>query len=231
MKLWLIHNIIKTIISTQSLSLVLHICNCTSKCLLENLIHILAIASRTWKILKPFFLRISYSLSLLNLLASSIVFITHQNNNWILEVDSIRFHDRLPFGKSVETVPIFQIKNKKNNLRPFKERISDLLVITTTTEIKKINSYLPTGYVNLLDTIVNSNSSDVLLDKPPFAISFDDAWFSHFGVADWDELHEWSVTLSRIWLLYICYNNDEIIQLKKKYSNSYFELNKSERTL
>ena len=100
-------NMIKTSSSTKHFSFVLHVGYCFCKCFLEYLVYIFTVTSWTREILKSSFLCISYGLGLFYLFTSTIIFVTYEYKNWVFEVDSIGFHDGLPFSQSVETVTVF----------------------------------------------------------------------------------------------------------------------------
>lgn len=64
-----------------------------------------------------------------------------------------------------------------------KEVVPDLLVIGTTTEVKKVDCDFIAGNGDFLDTVIDSDCGDILLDKPALTVAFNDAGFSGFLVA------------------------------------------------
>ena len=66
----------------------------------------------------------------------------------------------------------------------FIERVSDLLVVCASTEIKEVNCYFSSRDIYFFDTVVDSDGGDIFLYEPSLAVAFDDAGFSYFSVSD-----------------------------------------------
>ena len=78
------------------------------------------------------------------------------------------------------------------------EGVANVFVVIAAAQIKEIDCYFPARYVNLLDSIVDSDGGDVLLHKSALTVPFDDAGFADAGVSDRDELSGSGGTFKRI---------------------------------
>ena len=78
------------------------------------------------------------------------------------------------------------------------EGVANVLVVVAAAQIKEIDCHFPAGDVDLLDSVVDSDGGDILLDESALAVPFDDAGLADAGVSDRDELSGRGGTFSRI---------------------------------
>ena len=127
--------------SAQSPSFVLHASHHLCESPFKDLVDVLAVAGRTGKVLETSFLGIGDGLDLLNLLGPSIVLVAHEYDDCLLEVESTGLHGSFPLGKSVEGLPVFEIKDEKYNLCSLEERSANVFVVCAATEIEEVDCY------------------------------------------------------------------------------------------
>lgn len=145
--------------------------HCFFKCLVKKFIYVFTRGSRSLKILIPFLFCVRYCFCWLHLFRLVIRFISQKKHNWLLKVKSIVPHCIFPFVNVLERLLISNIKNYENYLCVLKERIANLFIIRTSTNVKKIHCNTFVVNSDFFDTIIDPYCCYIFANKLPLAIS------------------------------------------------------------
>ena len=150
---------------------------------LKQLIDVLASAGRSLIVFEPLFLGIADGFRGIDFLASRVALIADKHHHCIFEVEPVAPHRVLPLRQIIEALSIVEVKNQQHHLCISIERVTDLVIVTTATQVEKIDCHFSARNSDFFYTIIDSNSGDVFLDEAALAVALDDAAFAYSAIS------------------------------------------------